>query len=96
MPKVYNKYHKDAPEEAVYIGRGSPYGNRFSHIKPSAQHPDTIHVSSRAEAIRMFKEHQLPSLDLSGLEGKDLVCFCKPLPCHGDEILKEVKRRQKQ
>lgn len=29
MPKVYNKYHNDAPADAVYIGRGSPFGNPF-------------------------------------------------------------------
>jgi hypothetical protein len=28
-PRVYDKHHGDAPAGAVYIGRGSPYGNRF-------------------------------------------------------------------
>ena len=28
-PRVYNKHHGDAPPGAIYIGRGSPWGNRF-------------------------------------------------------------------
>ena len=28
-PRVYNKPHGDAPPGAIYIGRGSPWGNRF-------------------------------------------------------------------
>jgi hypothetical protein len=29
MPRVHNKYHNSAPSNAVYIGRGSPFGNPF-------------------------------------------------------------------
>jgi len=28
-PRVYNRHHGDAPPDAIYIGRGSAYGNRF-------------------------------------------------------------------
>lgn len=30
MPKLYNKYHNDFPKDAIYIGRGSKYGNPFT------------------------------------------------------------------
>lgn len=28
-PRVYNKHHSNAPADAIYVGRGSPWGNRF-------------------------------------------------------------------
>lgn len=76
-PRVYNKYHKDAPAGARYIGRGSPYGNRFEIDK----HGDRDTVCNR------FECEQLPDMDVSDLTGCDLVCFCAPHRCHGDSIL---------
>jgi hypothetical protein len=32
----------------------------------------------------------LPTLDLSLLRGRDLVCYCKPYRCHGDSILAAI------
>jgi hypothetical protein len=80
VSKVYNKHHGDAPADAVYIGRGSPYGNPFILGKDGDR--DTV--------CDLFEQHVLPFLDLSPLIGKDLVCFCKPKRCHGDSILSRV------
>lgn len=80
MCKVYNKYHGTAPEGAVYIGRGSPYGNPFILNKHG----------NRGEVCDKFEKEILPTLDVSDLKGCDLVCFCKPLRCHGDSILKKA------
>lgn len=80
MPKVYNirdKHRIPIPRDAVYCGRGSPYGNPFI---------GGVH-GSRETVIRRFVEEVLPDLDVSALRGKDLVCWCKPLPCHCDHIL---------
>lgn len=85
MPKVYNIHHKDAPPGAVYIGRGSPYGNRFVIGKHG----------NRNEVISRFECEQLPDMDVSVLRGKDLLCFCKPKPCHGDLILMKANRKKK-
>ncbi len=82
MAKVLNKYH-NPPKEAVYIGRGSPWGNPFV----IGQH------GTREEVIRKFKEQTLPTLDLEPLIGKDLVCYCAPQSCHGDAILEEIQVR---
>lgn len=79
-PKVHNKYHNTVPHDAVYIGRGSPYGNPFVIGK----HGDRDQVCDRFEA------EVLPTLDLEPLRGRDLVCFCKPKRCHGDSILKAL------
>lgn len=84
MPKVHNKYHKTAPAGAVYIGRGSPYGNRFVIGEP---HPHTGEPMTRDDVCDLFTEHQLPFLNLDSIRGKDLICFCKPKRCHGDSLL---------
>ena len=75
--KVHNKYRNTAPPDAVYVGRGSPWGNPFRVGKDG----------SRADVIERFAREVLPTLDLAPLRGKHLVCFCAPLPCHADILL---------
>lgn len=82
MPLVYN-IKRGSPRDAVYVGRGSPWGNPFI----VGEH------GTRAEVIERFCVEVLPALDLEELIGRDLTCFCWPKPCHADEILKEVERR---
>lgn len=89
MPYVHNKSRDTAPSDAVYIGRGSPYGNPYSHREGTKA---KFKVRSRDEAIDMYEEHVLPHLDLTPLIGKDLVCFCKPKRCHGDSILRAIDK----
>jgi hypothetical protein len=49
MPhRVYNKNHGDAPPDAAYIGRGSPYGNRF-----------VIGKDGRDQVCDLFEREQL-------------------------------------
>lgn len=86
MCKVHNKYHKTAPSDAVYIGRGSLYGNPFIIGKDG----------SREDVCRKFREQILPTLDLEPLKGKDLVCFCKPAQCHGDDLLQAANMSDQQ
>jgi len=82
-PRVHNKHHNTAPPGSIYIGRGSPYGN-----------PYVVDVhGTREEVIEMFRKYELPHLDLKPLRGKHLVCFCKPLACHGDVLLEAVKQK---
>lgn len=77
MPKVHNRHHKTAPANAVYIGRGSPWGNPFVIGKDG----------DRDQVCDRFEREILPTLDLEPLRGRDLVCYCKPQRCHGDSIL---------
>lgn len=79
--KVYNK-HKGYPDGAVYVGRGSPWGNPFVIGKDG----------NRDEVCDKFEKITLPSLDLSALRGKDLVCFCSPLRCHADALLRKANQ----
>ena len=79
MPAVFNKRYAH-PRGAVYCGRGSPYGNPF-----------VLGLDGDRDAVCDRFEHEvLPTLDVSGLRGKDLLCFCKPARCHCDAILKKA------
>lgn len=81
MCKVHNKYHKTAPTGAVYIGRGSPFGNPFVIGKDGDR--NTV-CDKYAEAVNTPERIAYIKLHL---KGKDLICFCKPHRCHGDTLL---------
>jgi hypothetical protein len=82
MCKVLNKRMTGVPAEAVYIGRGSQWGNPF-RIGPDG---DRAAVIAKYERWLRGQHHLLRALD--ELRGRDLVCFCAPAPCHGDLLLR--------
>ena len=88
-PKVHNKPHKTAPHDAVYIGRGSPWGNPY---KIGEFYRELGGVANREQVIALFEHFVLPTLDVSSLKGKHWVCFCKPHACHGDLLLKKANK----
>lgn len=82
MPKVYNKHKGDAPDRAIFIGRGTPFGNPFVIGKDG----------DRATVINKYCDYLKENLWIikkikTELKNKDLVCFCAPAACHGDIIL---------
>jgi hypothetical protein len=86
IPKVV---HCKREEFDVYIGRGSRWGNPYSHkVGTLAEHV----VESRTEAIQKFEEYLLSNEELMAslpdLKGKTLGCWCKPKSCHGDILLR--------
>ena len=82
MPKVLNKHKDGIPEGAVYVGRGSLWGNPY---KLSS-------VWTRDMVCDAFEQFILPKLDLTPLRGKDLVCFCAPKRCHADALLRAANQ----
>lgn len=85
MYRVHNRHHSDVPPGAVYIGRGTPWGNMYTHL-PNV--PNTTQVETTEEAIEMFvkyiDEHpEFRKKIEDELKDKDLVCSCYPRPCHG-------------
>jgi hypothetical protein len=90
---VVNKYRASFD---VYIGRGSVWGNPYSHKTGTmAQYM----AKDRDESIALYRKHLFNELqtgvktkaDLIALEGKILGCFCKPKACHGDVIMEAIK-----
>lgn len=81
-PRVHNKHRRTAPRDAVYVGRGSPWGNPYA----------IGHWGTREEVIELYRVHVLPQLDLTPLKGKHLLCYCKPAACHGDLLLKAANQ----
>ena len=89
--KVLNKYHfknKPLPENTIYIGRGSKWGNPYSHLEGTKA---LFKVESRDEAIQAYKEYLNGNTELldslEELRGKNLICYCSPSKCHGDILL---------
>lgn len=82
MVKVLNKYKDIIPEDSVYIGRPSKWGNPFVIGEDG----------DRENVIALYRAwvHRYPDFmeDVkTKLKGKSLVCFCSPKPCHGDVLL---------
>jgi hypothetical protein len=77
---ILNKHKDNIPKDAVYIGRGSKWGNPFI-IGRDGTRQDVV----EKYAVWICDNPLL--LDcLPELKGKDLVCFCSPLLCHGDVL----------
>lgn len=93
MCTVVNKYKE---EFDVYIGRGSIWGNDYSHLPETKA---THRVETREEAVEKYRDQLWTSIRsgkitiemLKSLDGKRLGCFCKPKSCHGDIIAKAVE-----
>lgn len=85
--KVVNKYH-GIPYD-VYIGRGSIWGNPFTH-KQLDKTKAEFQTASREESIEKYREWIMTQPQLleriHELKGKTLCCFCKPAACHGDVL----------
>lgn len=82
--KVLNKRDVSGSFD-MYIGRGSPWGNPYVIGKDG----------DRAEVIAKYRKYAVMMLSenphwLYRLRGKDLVCFCAPLACHGDVLLEMI------
>ena len=75
----------------VLIDRTTKWGNPFTHIKDKKTRAMHV-VATRDEAIEKYEEwiHNQPHLmaALFELEGKVLGCWCAPLKCHGDILVK--------
>jgi hypothetical protein len=82
MPKVHNKHARTAPADAVYVGRGSLWGNPFR-----------IGIDGDRNAVcDRFECEILPALDVRALRERDLICYCAPQRCHADALLKKANQ----
>jgi hypothetical protein len=104
MIRVINKrHHPDADGE--YIGRPSPLGNPFSHIKSSKY--ASIMVSTRREAVSRYREwlEEQPEDSEAKKAFRNLVekykrdnelvliCWCAPADCHGHVLADMIEEK---
>jgi hypothetical protein len=81
--------NKVGPEtKYVYCGRGSPFGNDWSHL---AWAMSKYKVGTRTEAIACHRawlkaQPELIARIRKELKGKVLGCYCKPAACHCDTL----------
>jgi len=81
--KVYKK--GTAPDDAVYIGRGSAWGNPYVIGKDGDREMVIMKFIRYA-----FEKQSMEPAWLIPLKNKNLVCFCAPLACHGDVLLEMI------
>ena len=90
---------KNGQSYDVYIGRGSIFGNPFSHL-PLQLTKASVKCGTREESVQLYKEWIVGKRKVEGLsppdiklicslKGKTLGCYCAPKPCHG-HILAEI------
>lgn len=82
-PRVWNRRDPNCPEDAVYVGRPSKWGNPFV-VGPDGTRDEVIH---QYEVMLQFTAHLMREAKRE-LRGKHLVCWCAPLPCHADILLR--------
>lgn len=90
MTKIVNK-RIDSYD--VYIGRGSPFGNRFV-IGVHGTRDEVIDIYEKEFYVKVETDKEFKNQVLA-LKGKILGCFCKQkdreVRCHGDVILKYLE-----
>lgn len=97
LPQVVNKYKVNMSDtDIIYIGRGSIWGNPYSHKEGTKAH---VKVATREEAVDKYRkrlwflirEKAITKEMLLELDGKRLACYCSPQACHGDVLVKAVE-----
>lgn len=80
-PRILNRRTDDCTG-AVYVGRPSRWGNPFRIGRDG----------TRGEVVAKYEGwlRTQPALlaALPALRGRDLSCWCAPLPCHADVLLR--------
>lgn len=108
MPITVKNKHKSVQEpEDIYIGRGSPLGNPFTH-REIGETKAQYKCENREQSIENFEIYlrkkigendrgicnELNKIYLAAVAGNvNLVCFCKPKSCHGDVIKKIIDEK---
>jgi hypothetical protein len=90
MVQVVNRKMFGRWPGAVYIGRGSIYGNPF-RIGPDGSRAEVIERYRRRLWHYLQTDNELSKAirdlaDKAKTEDIVLECFCAPLPCHGDVL----------
>jgi len=87
-------------QEDVYVGRGSKWGNPWSHLPASIDTKAQFRVATREEAIEKYREYIQTRPDLLAalpeLKGKRLGCYCKPSACHAEVLVELIEGKEQE
>lgn len=83
-------------EYDVYIGRGSIWGNPYSHMQGTKAQWT---VETRDQAVDSYRKYLWQKIKngeitvdmLIALDGKRLGCYCAPQRCHGEIIVAAIE-----
>lgn len=89
--RVLNKKTDAIPPGAVYIGRPSIFGNPY-RIGKSMTRETVIGLYRNYFKMRLRTDPDFKKA-VDSLKGKDLVCWCAPLSCHGDVIVEYLRNQ---
>lgn len=83
---VLNKNKDIIPPNAIYIGRGSKWDNPF--VMGQDGNRDEVCEKFNVYIKEQIKSEKITLKEIAELHGKDLVCYCAPLRCHGHSLAK--------
>lgn len=91
-PRVWSKRKGSptAPRDAVYVGRPSRFGNPYKvdeSLRALSLDEQRRHLDATFGQYLRAKPWLVREIRTE-LAGKDLVCWCAPLPCHADILLR--------
>ena len=78
--KVVNLRQRAKLGDAVLVDRHSQWGNPFRIGKDGSR--TEVVAKYRADLWRRIKAEEVRLDQLAELAGKELACWCDPLPCH--------------
>ena len=91
----YRQRRPIIPADAIYIGRTVPR-YRLPESKwhnPFIEPRDGTRVEVIAKHRAWLCDQPVLMAALPDLRGRDLYCWCAPLPCHGDVLLELANKR---
>ena len=89
--ELLNKHKSGTPLGAVYIGRGSPFGN-LKVIGKDGTRAEVIQWYRGWLADKLISRDPIIETTFKDLkEDSKLLCFCHPAPCHGAVIVEYWK-----
>jgi len=103
MLRVLNKRTDEIPPGAAYVGRPGKWGNPMTIRELRRLFPEDTQEELNQRAVDWYKEYLKEYIKvhpeflteiIRELAGKDLVCWCTPLPCHADVLL-ELANKEK-
>lgn len=89
MANLLNKYTMPKGTKGLYIGRGSIWGN--PHVIGIHGTRKEVIAKYRTELWEKIHQGRVSLTELADLQGKELICFCTPLPCHGDVLIEAAR-----